>query len=90
MKENRNEGREKRRKKKKGENECRNQFYFSLLQTASQCMVKEKLNILGLFQVVIQVVVVVVIVIVMVINCFICMTASFYSICKSMYMTIKI
>ena len=86
MKENRIEGREKRRKKKKGENECRNQFYFSLLQTASQCMVKEKLNILGLFQVVIQVVVVVVvvvIVIVIVINCFICMTASFYSIAKA-------
>ena len=85
MKENSNEGREKRRKKKKGENECRNQFYVSLLQTASQCMVKEKLNILGLFQVVIQVVVVVVIVIVIVIviNCFICMTASFYSIAKA-------
>ena len=84
MKENRDEGREKRRKKKKGENECRNQFYFGLLQTASQCMVKEKLNILGLFQVVIQVVVVVVvIVIVIVINCFICMTASFYSIAKA-------
>ena len=84
MKENRIEGREKRRKKKKGENECRNQFYFSLLQTASQCMVKEKLNILGLFQVVIQVVVVVVvIVIVIVINCFICMTASFYGIAKA-------
>ena len=84
MKENRIEGREKRRKKKKGENECRNKFYFSLLQTASQCLVKEKLNILGLFQVVIQVVVVVVvIVIVIVINCFICMTASFYSIAKA-------